>query len=68
MNRLLKSERKLSILDLLNEIWQIIMETRYQRYSEACQQGQEQTHTNFAFNQLVISREWSRRNTVRFAT
>jgi len=57
MNRLLKSERELSILDLLNEIWHITMETRYQHYSEACQQEQEQTHTNFAFDQLVISRE-----------
>ena len=44
------------------------METRYQRYSKGCQQEQEQTHTIFAFDQLVISREWSRRNTVRFAT
>ena len=68
MNHLLKSERELSILDLLNEIWHITMETRYQRYSEACQQEGDQTHTDFAFKQLVISREWSRHNTVRYAT
>jgi len=37
MNHLLKSERELSILDLLNKIWHITMQTQYQRYSEACQ-------------------------------
>ena len=44
------------------------MDTRYQHYSETCQQEENQTHTDFAFKQLVISREWSRHNTVRYAT
>lgn len=38
MNRVLKSERELSILDLLNEIWHLIMNQRFKRYSEVARQ------------------------------
>ena len=68
MNQVLKSEWELSILDLLNEIWHILMNTRYQRFTIACRAEEDQLHTDFALTKLLESRQWASRNRVRIAT
>ena len=67
MNKVLKQERELPILDLLNEIWLYTMNQRAQRYQTARMQEEQQNWTDFALGQLTISRSWTRRNTVNMA-
>lgn len=68
MNSVLKSERGLSILELLNEIWHITIEERFQRYQKACKTAQQQIHIDFCLSALVKSRQWAAKNTVRMST
>jgi len=68
MNKVLKQEHELPILDLLNEIWLYTMIQRAQRYQTACTKEQQQNWSDFALGQLTISRAWTRRNTVNMAS
>ena len=67
MNKVLKQEGELPILELLNEIWLYAMNQRAQRYQTASTKEQQQHWSDFALSQLTISRSWSRRNTVNMA-
>jgi len=67
MNKVLKQERELPILDLLNEIWLYTMNQRAERYQTACLKDHQQNWSDFALGQLTISRAWTRRNTVNMA-
>lgn len=61
-NKSLKSERELSILNLLHEIWNKTMAERYQRYTDACRMSVHQTHTDFCLQKLLQSQQWASRN------
>jgi len=68
INQVLKFERQLSILNLLNEIWHILMHTHFQRFTMACKAEKDQVHTDFALVKLLESREWVKRNRIGIAT
>lgn len=65
MNMVLKQERELPILELLNEIWLYTMNQRALRYQTALTKEQQQHWSDFPHGQLTISRSWTRRNTVQ---
>lgn len=70
MNRVLKGDRELSILDLLNEIWSYTMEQRFKRATQAnglLERG-EQLHTDYCMQKLQESKQWSLKNEVRMAS
>lgn len=69
MNNLLKDERELSILDLLNEIWHLTMSQRFKRHEIACiLLEKNQVYTDFCLQQLRNSERWAQKNTVRMAS
>ena len=67
MNKVLKQEGELPILELLDAIWQYRMDQQAQRYRTASTKEQQQHWSDFALGQLTISRSWTRRNTVNMA-
>lgn len=69
MNKVLKSERELSILDLLNELWHLTMKYRFDRLTLANNLlSKNQKITDFALKKLAESQKWAAKNIVRMAT
>lgn len=67
MNHVLRPQRELPILEMLNDIWHLTMNTRYERYLATSSQVGIDLHSDFALQKLIISRNWSRHNTVRIS-
>jgi hypothetical protein len=69
VNNLLRDERELSILDMLNEIWHLTMHQRFERFTIATSLiAKGQTLTDFCLKKLLDSRQWAQKYTVRMTS
>lgn len=67
VNSLLKLDRELSIVELLNSIWHKLMGQRFDRYQAASSPGEGVAYTKFCTMALGESRIWARQNVAQMA-
>lgn len=65
MERLQDNKQDLSILGLLDEIWNFTIHQRSRRFATACELVHNQTFTDFCQSQLQLSNEFSTWNTAQ---
>ena len=67
LNNSLKLDRELSIVELLNAIWQRVMNQRFEHYQTDCNPGPGVLYTKLCTKELGESRIWARQNIAQMA-